>query len=814
MQRKISLSANSNSPRHFKQFLFPSLSKDLCTSFESIAVNGTNHAATAEMEHLLNAFQAEVCPLFPKIDELDERTVLNYSTTDLKQSCVTAAEFFEKILLASTPKNLPAGFLSEGLTKAYVISLNFFNKQLVGSICESSSDTLLKHLSSLSNFAVLTLHDLKNPLMIARYDAVIFQIVSESLEEAYKYFAGMTEVRNIAAATYFFYYQFQTLAVLNSLSETRNFMKNAAHDYIRTSLRIFEGSINRSLSDSLLRKILNHRIGEKELWVAKQHKKLACFFGRKRFSMLHLGPGAPRFSLRYMNLYYISKLNKVVASKKELSLESVAKVFKELSEFIMLKLIDAPSKDYIEVELNETLVCLFIFKQILAGIDQPMRLLESMGCTAIFRGLIESFIDLVLEQKLYDSSIEKDYISEILQIITDFRADKDRRLPKDGSFKGFFLLLGDEIMDSLVDKIDTAEGAPLKWYVIESLFENRQIKSWRRADYVLKLVVTKSIHNTSPKSLRELEVEPWESEANRKIIMILNEVLEFEREWIEESLQTSLEIIRQILDDETALFGIYRLLLCAYKNEVHDNVSFYNLINADFPRDITFDKYLKCRERKEATAVKTFAGIKGIYELADILLQCFTANSTDMIKKMTSSFFMQLVPYFADQIIYDSSILDGLFKNSVKYPELGGIIADLLYVLIKELKYNLELTCKGIFLRKLLTLVRTTRANTVAYFQLLTDSLTSEPGALELSEYQMLLAKSTCLEIMFETVKERIAEPYISTLIVIFMHFMNELRKGNTLIISEMNYSPIVDKMHLLYCLKYLLVRVEFCVTG
>eukprot|EP00826_Nyctotherus_ovalis_P015452 TRINITY_DN14397_c0_g1_i1.p1 TRINITY_DN14397_c0_g1~~TRINITY_DN14397_c0_g1_i1.p1 ORF type:complete len:115 (+),score=15.16 TRINITY_DN14397_c0_g1_i1:63-407(+) len=97
------------------------------------------------------------------------------------------------------------------------------------------------------------------------------------------------------------------------------------------------------------------------------------------------------------------------------------------------------------------------------------------------------------------------------------------------------------------------------------------------------------------------------------------------------------------------------------------------------------------------------------------------------------SFFMQLAPYFADQIVYDSSILDGLFKYSVKYPELGSTIADLLYILIKEVKYNLELTCKGIFLRKLLTLVRTTRANTVSYFQLLTDSLTSEPGALELS---------------------------------------------------------------------------------
>ena len=122
-----------------------------------------------------------------------------------------------------------------------------------------------------------------------------------------------------------------------TVNEGRSFMKTAASDFRKMAIETFERRIRLSLNNITVKQIYNYFLGNYETWntIGLNHVIMSVGLEKKKFHIISLkGKHNTRFSLRYMNLYYVLKILKLLPLDenlvlKERILDLAAKVLKD-----------------------------------------------------------------------------------------------------------------------------------------------------------------------------------------------------------------------------------------------------------------------------------------------------------------------------------------------------------------------------------------------------------------------------------------------------------------------------------------------------
>eukprot|EP00826_Nyctotherus_ovalis_P027810 TRINITY_DN21785_c0_g1_i1.p1 TRINITY_DN21785_c0_g1~~TRINITY_DN21785_c0_g1_i1.p1 ORF type:complete len:100 (-),score=2.37 TRINITY_DN21785_c0_g1_i1:27-305(-) len=89
------------------------------------------------------------------------------------------------------------------------------------------------------------------------------------------------------------------------------------------TLKVFMQAVIKSFNNQLLNNSYKVPLGKREIWKDsyRPHVKQALILNRVKFSVIQVNSSKSKFSLRYMCLYYIQRILKLIDKKEILLLK-------------------------------------------------------------------------------------------------------------------------------------------------------------------------------------------------------------------------------------------------------------------------------------------------------------------------------------------------------------------------------------------------------------------------------------------------------------------------------------------------------------
>jgi len=820
---------------------------------------------TTEFDSLLQHFTG--------LGKFDYRNIMLYDNESMSAMCDMALEYFkwftDKVALEFSPRSL-----KDELVKIFIICLNYVSNYLV--LCISgesdlSSEQMRKALGQLlilNQLLLFTLNDKKNPIILGQYDIPIIRIAKEAIDKVHKQLTTPDKCKDKALIATFLYYQFQILAMIVALNEGRSFMKTAATESIKSSFETFGFSVKGSISNPLIKEIYKTQLGDNETWVtlSQEHMKAAIGFDKVKFYIIQLSPEikSPRFSLRYMTLFYLLRFLQLLSLDenifvKEQALELVASVLKDNLEFVEDKATkkNLTLEDMINIEIAfaENLVCLSMLKRTAPKTGDHSALLDKLGFLHFFKPVIESYLRLALKFHLIitfegkDAKWEtvsykttRDYVSGIFNFLNKVKnATGLTRMSRSGSSVATILTLVEETLGTLIKNIDSIEGTEnelliIKAYIAEYLFDNRHTMSRQTAEHVIKLIASKRFHYTSPYPLLDSEMQqelPLEKITNKRIITLLQHIIEYDKAWAEIILQHLVKLIPELLKDEEYLFGLCKLIYCGVTGEFHDNDSFYKKIFKENSEPITYQSYNKIELRGESKAIKGFIDIKGVSELTNTLLTKFYKDGNKLIEsdrviRMVENLFLEIIglPLISQQVLNEIQLVTNFLEYIKVESDSNGVTVKFLEKLLAAIKYKPKtyekvhdlINEKSNYLpQHIITFIRTNFQSTntrdimlaISFVELLVKFVTQEPKAPSIKGHQTAIGNIVNLENFLDDQRKHMDKPYIGRMVKVFLMFLGKLQENNKSEAIKFNKSSIIREKKFYKFLKELISKVK-----
>jgi hypothetical protein len=818
---------------------------------------------------------------FTDLEKYDYRNITLYDEKGMDVMCDMALEHFkhftDKVALKFSVK-----CIKDELVKIFIICFNYISNYLV--LCISNENDLsgekvmkaLDQLLILNQFLLFTLNEKKNPIILGQYDIAITRIAKEAIDQVHKQLTTPDKCKDKVFIATFLCYQLQILAMMVALNEGRNFMKTAATESIKTSFETFGFSVKSSISNPLIKEIYRTHLGDNETWVTldQEHIKAAIGSDRIKFYIIQLSSQikSPRFSLRHMTLFYLLKFLQLFSLEENVTIkehifELIASVLKDNLEFVEEKALkkDLTLEDMISIEIafSESLVCLSMLKRTAPKTSDHSALLDKLGFMHFLKPVIECYLKLALKFHLIvtfskDTGYNEeskwksvsyrtthDYVSGIFNFLHKVKNAKDQvgltRISRSGSSAATILTLVEEILGTLIKSIDFIEGTDnellmLKVYLAEYLFDNRLTMSRQTAEHVIKLITSKRFHYTSPHPLLDSESQqelPLEEITNKRIITLLQHIIEYDKTWAEIILQHLVKLIPELLRDEECLFGLCKLIYCGVTGEFRDNSSFYKKIFKESSEPLTFQSYNKIEPRGESKAIKGFIDIKGVSELTNTLLTKFYTNGTKLIEsdrviRMVESLFLEIIglPLISHQVLSEIPLIISFMEYIKIGPDPNAVIVKFLEKLLAAIKYKSKIHEKvhelineksNYLPRHIITFIRTNIQSkntrdvmlTIPFIELLVKFITQEPKAPSVKGHQTAIGNIVDLEMLLDEQKEHMNEPYIGQMLKVFLMFLGKLQENNKTEAIKLNNSSIIREKKFYKFFKELISKVE-----
>jgi len=716
----------------------------------------------------------EIIKLFP---DLTIKNLFVYRNPELSNKCHTAVTHFASILNTQPfSYGLSGKFISESALNALFLCLRYDNFKI------NIQDSQI-----LFNFLAGCLNNKRDSMMAKKYGAVLLQIVSKNISTI------QSESKNIIDTSHFLCIQYKMLIILLDL------IQNTAtlNEIISNCYELIEQSIRH-----LLNKTYEYPLGKDEAWIEgiQRYVKVATCVNKPLFTIISLSKSnvQPKFSLRYLCLYCLYRAVTLMTSKK---IDNIKKSLVDLMELILKSLLDAYNTKYhmnTELLLNETLTFFLILKSIISCISKPSEVLNKLDNNKLLNSLITSYVNTILKYKLiaitFDTISYKhayDYIAVLfifLQEVNRIR-DKLKHTLKNQIFFG-------EFIGKLIKKLDEVDEEVMVDYIIEYLFEDNVI-SKQKAECIVNLLTTKSVHFTSPYNLDNILHEPIVR--NKRIQIMLKKVIEDDKLWAETILKHLIDLVKTKSDEEAIVFGLYKLIHCACSGLIYTNNSFNSLIFDKELNDINFDIYSTNTQRGETKAIRGFIDIKGINTLISLLKDNLISNSKVTI--MTENLILKLteIPAISQQLISNSLIIVD-FLNCPK----RDVALKLLSKLMRMAKFssednNIEILNTENYLPIALTRHLTLKFNEkeelgklIPFMDLIVKFLEEEHGAYSVNRRQVLLSTYFNIKTVFTELRENKNSPFINEAIKNFLKLICNLQLHNkTVAKSICNYKAL-----------------------
>ena len=803
-----------------------------------------------------------VYPLFSSLDKFDHASLSSYSDTELEKKCAAALDFFHKATEALCMASLSGKTLKDDLVKIFIICFYRATNELLAYISEEENseppEKALKRLATLNAFLLLMLQDRKNPAILAPHDVTLMQIISEALNAVHEKLANSTK-KDVSSAAYFLYYLFQALAMLTALNEGRNFMKSAANDAIKFAFEAFEISLRISISHPILKEVYGYPLGEGEKWEKTKEKyvKASVGFDKKKFSVIQIVSdlGPPKFTLRYINLYYALKIIQLLIPRKipgldERVLEIIAIQLKDMSECLEMKTSHKNfplGEDIVNVEnvLNQNLACFNIIKRILPCVGDPFSILDKCGYTRFLKVLTENHLSMalrfqlaaVIEQSGGSDVVENmasevsyklthDYISGVFNFLNRLKNANTNKAVKTPikTSKASISSFVEEIMGEIINRIDTVQSSSanmtvFKAYIVEYLFDNKCIVSKQTAEYIIRLVESKAFHFTSPEVLKgplpkdETVESAVETLTNKRIVILLNEIMAYDKAWAETIWHHLIGQIKTLFekDEECMLFGLFKLIYCSLTNEVHSNYTFYSrLFDSRVSKVLDYKAYVENEPKGESKSVKAFIDVKGIYDIIS-MIQASHHKSPEpkSIVKMTEQLLLELIriPSISEQILKQQppSVVVEFLECAIAYPHVRDVTFDFLQTLLAVVKYNQRMAVvaandKSSYLPlTVLDFIKTRGKednvkSMIPFIELLINFVVArEVGAPSIVIHQTILNKSMSLDFLFQILNSNSNTPLVGKILGLFLKFLGRLQTHNDQVAADISNSSLIS---------------------
>ena len=598
----------------------------------------------------------EIIDLFPGLSNFNHSTIKSYNTSDLNIECKAALTLFTDIILSVRDGRME---LKEDLLKISLICLQYCNICLKKSGFRAEGNNCIKHLRAIQSILAMWI-DHRNNKAIEDYLTIIYKLTCTSIELAYE---SLMKTKTIVS---YLSCQYQTLGLLIKLS---NYKGDTGTELIKLCIE----SLEKAVRETITRKECNEfQLGYNENWTLHSKKYVATIFNRKMFSAIRIGAGAPKYSIRYIVLYYISKGLKFLPIKtvqflSEKIMESISEVLKERCKYLLNKIGSRMRYDITEIEiiLNEVTVSISIIRQLLFNVKNCITLLIKHEYNDFLKPLLNSCLTLILKLKLVTNTEDstemisyrttKDYLSVIFLFMAEVRTMK--KPLRYGAKKTKNIALSAIIEETIKPFINDIDDIPyIKHYVIEYLFDCKEIVTRQTAEDVIKLIGSKIFNFTASS---KFNTTPMEVLTNKRILKLLSIIVETDKAWAKTVFLYLLELIAKHTKEEY-LFGLCKLVYCGVIGKVYDDNEFVKVVFANEINEMDYEVYIENEDKRNSKAVRGFVEIKGIKELIKILLTCYS-DYTDNIREiiMISNLVLELIniPLISEPLLNTPSFL-------------------------------------------------------------------------------------------------------------------------------------------------------------
>jgi len=559
----------------------------------------------------------ELIKLFPNLEKYDKESIGDYSNTDLDRKYNAAINFFKKFHSARV-------FYQEML-KVFVICFQY-KSQCIDSL-DNTDDTYTVFIK----FLMILLQDSVN---IHPFNESIIDIVKSTIERLHK--GGKDP-------TLALYEQFQILALVAALSSNKE---------QTLVLEILKKAIEESFKSISLKEIYKKQFSGEERWETdkQQYVKVVVELNRKKLLMIWFAKEPPKFSIRFIGIYYIQKLIQGLSldnkNKGDL-LILLTEILKDTSEELKESM-----KEANEVALNEIMICFNIIEIIYSD-----ELFNNWDYTSSLITLTENYFNSLIKYKLLGSITNtilntpmSDYAANFFEFLNNLNKKEVR-----------WEMLNKMLM-KVIEKLDT-DIREIKYYIVEYICNDKNANV-----LIMNLLSTKAICFTSPlKGIIEessfILEDPLEKLISKRLIRILNKRIESRPE---ETFEYLLKELREHIQEEGAVFGICKLLYCGIIKKEKSNKSYNEMVRKPYD----YKRYLIYKDLEQP---KSFINTKGIIELTNILFKSFNVTIELLIGELVN------LKGIADQLLHDNKI----FKEILEYSKKSNILLKRLLFIIK-----------------------------------------------------------------------------------------------------------------------------------
>ena len=641
----------------------------------------------------------------------------------------------------------------------------------------------------------------------------------------------------------FLYSQYQTLKIIAALNEGKG---SITTKFLENNINKLESGLRSSLYNETLKESFNYHLGNNEKWANKKHVKIALEFDRKKFSLIQLGieKECYKFTLRYMCMYSIEKILEYSYAKinKEIYenlLEVLSAIIKDIDESMKNNIYEIANA---EINLNEALICFNIVAIIISRLNNPFGLIKKYELTSTLNSSMIHSIDLIFKFKLVanlelENSLGKhnkllsykttdDYLSGIFLFMNKLRKIKEPlsygKVVEDTKSELSILTLIEKLQSKLINEIDTLKHIEaLKNYIVEYMYDDHRILSRKTADDFLKLIKSKSINFTAPKSLSEVsnKIDPITNLRNRKILALIRSIMNDDKSWAVTILKYFMELIKNSLDNPELLFGLYKVIYSGITGETYDNSAFYKKFFGEAKAE---SKYEYNVDKNESKAIKGFIEIQGIEALIEILSINFcskknTEVKNDIISTMTSNLILEFlnIQMISNQLLKQPLLVMELAKCSglrnvaaafirkllmiAKYATVG-ILNDNInknnYLPLALMDYNKNCIDKG------------NLEHMLVFTDAILDSLSEESEGTSSESYKLALYETCDLEALFESLKYINKKEHIGATLIFITKFIYGLQRCNDLISKRIKESNLIKNKIIYKFIKQSITKV------
>jgi len=705
----------------------------------------------------------------------------NDELSELREKCVVIMKFLNDIMQSIKFNRPPPHFLDDYVFKIVIKCFYYYH--------ENISPSNLQNIRTLNTLLILYLYG--EPKSMIKEGQLLFKSV-KTMHEQLK-----NNKVNIFKAAKLIHYQYQGFSILAALDGSKEFVK------------LYAEALEKGIRESCdkLNDCYEVALGKEEYWMTslKDHVKVNYLFNRKILTVVKFSEDrmSHRFTPRYECLYYTKKAIKLLATKEsqallEKLLETIMTLLKLKST--LLKQEKLPTNN-VESHLNEILICFNIIKHIINNPNPP--LLSKLNDLSFLKPLIYSYITLIFKHKfLYNTYDENeiisyrtthDYLSGLFRFMSEVKNAKEfTSYTRSTNTKTSILKLFEEIINELLKYIENS--IILKDYIVEYLYKNNRNITKQTVECLVKIVETTSF--TAPKSISgEIKEQGMKALTNKRIVSLLNTILNDDKFWAESILGHLIELIKELYNNKELLFGIYKLIYCGLTNTVCSNIEFYTKL---------FTKAEVIVDKEYSKAIKGFANIEGTTQILNVIINDLYKTELEDIIEMTSKFIIILldIPLLAEKLLKESALIMKVLEASHSISFTTRFIQKLLELVKQSAKITEDYLPLALIK---LTINNKNTEKTLIFIKLVINFLSQEFTSIVV--HQAFLKERIDLPSLFIT-------PLTGEIAILYMRLVYKLQKNNDQVAKDIKKSKLIKGKVLYKFIKDCIQKVNVVMTN